>query len=227
MTERERFGIASLRNVALFRDADESILAHAWTLLHEQRSSKGDIIFQQGDPGGCLYLIAEGRVRIFLASPDGREATVRIYGPNSAFGELSVLDGAPRSANAAALDDLVMFVLYRDDVQELLRRNFVLVQQTIGMLAERLRYTTHYSEQLAFLRAPGRVAARLAQLAYAVELGEPARLEITQEELAAFATTTREWVNRALRDFADRGLIKLSRGSVIVLDPRGLLEQIK
>jgi CRP-like cAMP-binding protein len=227
MTARDQNGMALLRNVGLFRDMDEAILAHAGRLLREQRSSKGDMIFQQGDAGGCLYLIAEGRVRIFLASPDGREATVRVYGPNSAFGELSVLDGAPRSASAAALDDLVMFVLYQDDVQELLRQNFVLVQHIIAMLTERLRYTTNYSEQLAFLRAPGRVAARLAQLAYAAELGEPVRLDLTQEELAAFANTTREWVNRALRDFADRGLVSLSRGSVIVLDQRGLREQIR
>ena len=167
-------------------------------------------------------------MRIYLVSQDGREITLRIYGRGSVFGEFAVLDGEPRSTSAAAMEDLTTFLLYRDDFMELLRHNFSLVQHVISMLTERLRYTTSYSENLAFLSGPERVAALLVQLAGAdPEARGPVRLDLTQQELANFASTTREWVNRALRDFAEQGLVRLERGAVIVLDRDALRRQVK
>lgn len=227
MQQRENNRYQIVRNVALFRTLEEQQLHQIAALLKEQRYHKGEIIFQQGDDGGCVYLISSGRVRIYVAHDDGREATIRIYGPSTAFGEFSVLDGKPRSTSAAAIDDVVALILYREDFMELLRRNFELVQRVIAMLTERVRYTTTYSEQLAFLSVPGRVAALLVQLA-SVELDQetPVRLKLTQQELAAFVSTTREWVNRALRDFQSQGLLSVERGAVIVLDRNGLRKQI-
>jgi CRP/FNR family transcriptional regulator len=119
-------------------------------------------------------------------------------------------------------------VLYRDDFMRLLRESFPLVEHVIQLLAERVRYNTAYTERLAFLSVPGRVAALLVQLADTAQADEgPARLELTQQELADFASTTREWVNRALRDFADRGLVRLERGAVIVLNRPGLRSSVE
>jgi CRP/FNR family transcriptional regulator len=102
------------------------------------------------------------------------------------------------------------------------------VEHVIQQLAERVRYNTAYSERLAFLSVPGRVAALLVQLSETSLAGEgPVRLALTQQELADFASTTREWVNRALRDFADRGLVRLERGAVVVLDRPGLRELVE
>lgn len=223
MFQRAPIGIPTLRQVPLFQALDDDQIRQIGVLLKEQRYDKGDTVFHQGDPGGCLYLVTSGRVRIFLNSPDGREATVRFYGPNSTFGELSVLDGEPRSASAAAVDDVTTLVLYRADFMALLRQHFELVERMFAMLTERLRYTTSYSEQLAFLSVPGRVASALLQLA-GVEADPrvPARLDLTQEDLAKFANTTREWVNRSLREFAEAGLIRVERKSVTVLDRTGL-----
>src|SRR5690606_38967286 len=133
------------------------------------------------------------------------------------FGELAVLDRAPRAASAATLDDTVTLVLLRDDFMQILRDSFPLVQHVLGLLTEMVRYNTSYAERLAFLSVPGRVAALLAQLADAADPRDPVRLDLTQQELAAFASTTREWVNRALRDFAERGMVRLERGAVTVL----------
>src|SRR5215207_6324686 len=209
MVHRASIGIPALRQVPLFQALSDDQIGQISVLLKERRYHKGDTVFHQGDPGGCLYLVTSGRIRIFLNSPDGREATVRFYGPNSTFGEFSVLDGEPRSASAAAMDDVITLVLYRTEFMEL--------------LLQRLRYTTSYTEQLAFLTVPGRVASALLQLA-GVETDPlaPARLELTQEDLAKFANTTREWVNRSLREFAEAGLIRVERKSVTVLDRTGL-----
>jgi CRP/FNR family cyclic AMP-dependent transcriptional regulator len=228
MVHRASIGIPALRQVPLFQALDDDQISQISGLLKERRYHKGDTVFHQGDPGGCLYLVTSGRIRIFLNSPDGREATVRFYGPNSTFGEFSVLDGEPRSASAAAVDDVTTLLLYRADFMGLLRQHFDLVERMFAMLTERLRYTTAYSEQLAFLTVPGRVASALLQLAgVETDLLLPARLELTQEDLAKFANTTREWVNRSLREFAEAGLIRVERKSVTVLDRAGLDRRVQ
>lgn len=227
MVHREPAALGIVRQVTLFQKLDDAQLVQVGKLLKERRYRKGEIIFHVGDEGGYLYLLCKGRVRIYLVSDSGREATVRIYRPSSAFGEIAVLDGAPRSATAAALDDVETLVLHRDEFLRLLQDNFDLVRQVFAVLTERLRYTTFYSEQLAFLSGPGRVAATLLQLASVDPLvQEPSRLELTQQELADFTNTTREWVNRILGDFEDQRLISLQRGAVVVLDRQGLREKV-
>ncbi|MEN9935645.1 MAG: hypothetical protein RLZZ387_2224 [Chloroflexota bacterium] len=223
MEQREPIGPEMVRRISLFRTLDESHVQRLVGLLRERRFRKGELIFCQGDPGDSLFVIVAGRVRIFLTSSDGREATIRILDRDTSFGELAVLDHAPRSASAAALDDTTTLVLSRDDFVLLLRDSFPLVQHVIALLTERVRYNTAYTERLAFLSVPGRVAALLVQMADTYVPGDgPARLAITQQELADFASTTREWVNRALRDFAEQRLVRLERGAVIVLDRAGL-----
>ena len=96
------------------------------------------------------------------------------------------------------------------------------------MLTERLRYTTNYSEQLAFLSVPGRVASVLLQLAgVEADPHTPAALNLTQDDLAKFANTTREWVNRSLKEFADAGLIRVERKAVTILDRAGLDRRVQ
>jgi CRP-like cAMP-binding protein len=228
MLHQASIGGPALRQVSLFQALDDEEVRQVSVLLKERRYHKGDTIFHQGDPGGCLYLVTSGRVRIFLSSPDGREATVRFYGPNSAFGEMALLDGQPRSASAAAVDDVVTLVLYREDFMGLLRRHFELVERMFAMLTERLRYTTSYSEQLAFLSVPGRVASVLLHLAgIEADPHKPARLDLTQDDLAKFANTTREWVNRSLKEFAEAGLVRVERKAVTVLDRAGLDRRVQ
>lgn len=215
------------RQVAMFRSFDDEQLLQVGSLLQEQRYQKGQTIFLQDETGGCLYLIITGRVRIYLSAPNGSEATLRIYGAGSYFGELSVLDSSPRSASASALNDVVCAVLYRDDFLRLLSTNFSLVQQVLAVLTERLRYTTTYSEHLIFLNTSQRVAAMLLQLIATEEpLDDQPRLKITQHDLASLACTTRESVNHALREFANQGLIHLERGAITVLNQAGLHQQL-
>jgi CRP/FNR family transcriptional regulator/CRP/FNR family cyclic AMP-dependent transcriptional regulator len=229
MTQREPINLIVARQVMLFQHLDERQLQEICGLLKERRYRKGTIIFQKGDEGTYLFIVCKGRVRIYLTSDieQGREATVRMYRPYDMFGEFAVLDGAPRSASAAALDDVTVLALHRDDFLRLLRENFDMVLHIFAMLTERVRYTTDYSEQLAFLNGPGRVAAALLQLASVEANGYgPVRLEITQQELAAFTNTTREWVNKILQEFVDQGLIGLKRGVVEVRDREGLRRRV-
>jgi len=216
-----------LRQAPLFRVLDEREAQAACAPFRLRQFDKGEMIFQHGDPGVCLYLIGGGRVRIFLPSPDGREVTLRIYERGDIFGELAVLDEGARTASAQAMDNAFVYVLYREEFMALLSGNFKLVQHVIRMLAERLRYTTTYTEQLAFMSMPARIAAALLQLSTGVNVAEQSNvITITQQDLANFVGTTREWVNRVLKDFAARHWIKLSRGSIHILDLQALQRAI-
>jgi CRP/FNR family transcriptional regulator/CRP/FNR family cyclic AMP-dependent transcriptional regulator len=228
MTPTDASRLALLQQVSLFRACNEAQVREIAALLREQRYRKGEILFQQGDPGGCLYIIGSGRVRVYLVAPDGREVTIRIYGAGHHVGEFSVLDGAPRSASIAALSNVTAFALYQDDMFDLLQSNFALVQRLLTTLTERLRYTTTYSENLAFLNAPQRVAAMLVQLAgLEPATPDPPRLAITQHDLAALTCITRESVNHALRNLAEQDIIRVERGAVVVLDHAALQRQVE
>lgn len=213
-----------LAETKLFRSLNAEQNYTVSTIVREQRFSIGQTIFEQEDPGDCLYIIVDGYVRIFLLSPDGREITFRVYGRGDTFGEFAVLDGKPRSAGAIALNNVTTLVIYRNEFRELLRSNFDLVERTLEELAERLRFTTRFGQNLVFLDAAGRIAAALAELM--VRQGDysaPVRLTLTQHALASYAGVTREWTNKALREFAQDGLVRVERGAVIVLEPTRLL----
>jgi len=212
-----------LRRVDIRRTLDDVHLRRVSGLLREQRFAANKPLFDQGDSGDCLYIIISGFVRIYLLNMDGREVTVRIYGAGSAIGEFTVLDGKPRSACAVAMEEVTTLVIYREDFLSLLEFNFELVRRVIEALTERLRFTTTFSQNLAFLSASGRIAAELAQRAARVaKTSEPVRLALTQQDLANHASVTREWTNKALRDFAAQGLLRIERGAVIVLDQERL-----
>jgi CRP-like cAMP-binding protein len=218
----EQLGVLLGQRVAMFHALDPAELRQVSILLRERRYRKGELVFRQGDEGGCMYFILSGRVRIFLSSADGREVTICIYGEQTAFGEFSVLDDHPRSASAAALSDVITLVLCKEDFLPLMRANFDLTRRIIAMLTERIRYTTHYTEQLAFLSATGRVAALLSHLARSGEGPGDVTLTITQQSLAEFTNVSRELVNKILKEFADKGLISTQRGTVTIHDLPGL-----
>lgn len=213
-----------LRQIALFKPLTNDEDAQRVCALFQSRSFRaGEVIFHYGDPGGALYLIRSGRVRIYLPNTDGREISLRVYGHGEVFGELSLLDGGPRTASAMALDQTQVYLLLRDDFLQLLRDHFGLVQHIIALLVERLRYTTQYTQQLAFMSVPSRIAAVLLQLASESDNGN---IKITQQDLANFVGTTREWVNRALKELASRGWIRLNRGSLVILDRDALKQSV-
>lgn len=219
MASREPITYDLVRRVELFKQLDTIQLRRVSGLLREQHIAEGTAIFNQDDPGDCLYIILTGYVRIYLLSADGREITFRVYGSGDSFGEFAVLDGKPRSAGAIALSDVTSFVIYREDFLELMRTHFDLALAVIGVLTERLRFTTKMAENLAFLSASARIANTLTQL---VARGTPSpdglQIKLTQQELASYAGATREWTNKALRTFSNAGLLKVERSSITIID---------
>lgn len=213
-----------LRRIEWFRTLTDAQLRQISAQVQEQRFAAGTPIFEQEEPGECLYLIVTGYIRIYLLNADGREITLRVYGPGKTVGEFAVFDSKPRSTGAMATSDVTTLTICRREFYRLLEGNFDLVRRIIEDLTERLRYTTTYSQNLAFLSATGRIATALVSLAEPdAHAPGPVALNVTQHELATYANATREWTNKALRTFAAEGLLQVGRGVIEIHE----LEQLR
>jgi CRP-like cAMP-binding protein len=224
---------AALGEVPLFRllpGDDLDMLAAACRIRHFRR---GEVIFHQGDPGDALHVILAGRVKISSPSDSGVEAILTTLRPGEFFGALALIDGAPRSATATAVDPSETMVLPRERFRQLVNERVEVRDTVFAELARELRRLTNHVEELHFLDIAGRLASLLVRMAEertaaAVRAGEPPPAEIrldgpiTQGELAAMVGSTRQSVNKLLGYFIDDGLIRVDRDSIVVLDLPGL-----
>jgi CRP-like cAMP-binding protein len=185
--------------------------------------SAGTVIFAEGSPGDSLHVVVEGRVRIVVSSGAGDEATVALVGPGDCFGELSLLDGLPRSASAVASVATRTFVVTRDIFVEWVSERPAAALAILETLSLRLRKTDQALADLAFLDLEHRLAKQLISLAAVHDLdaahnGSTLRLQVTQGELASMLGVSRESVNKQLNAFSRKGWVTLSRGSVTITE---------
>jgi CRP-like cAMP-binding protein len=212
-----------LGKMPLFSGLPEDERERLARLLRPRRYSRGEVIFLEGDEGTALCLIAEGRIRIQLTGTDGREVVINVYGPTDFFGEMALLDGEPRSADAIAQDAARVFWLQREDFAAFLDSHPRAAMTMLASLSRRLRHTTRVVQDATFRDVPARLARVLLDLA--ARNGEPIpqgiRIEsrLTQGELAAMVGASRETVNRALRGFEQRGLIGWEANRITILQP--------
>jgi CRP/FNR family cyclic AMP-dependent transcriptional regulator len=222
--------VSLLRQIGLFSGLSDSELQVVADRLGKRTFGRGVILFHRDSPGETLYIIESGKVRIFVLSESGQEMSVRVCGTGEIFGELSMLDGLPRSAGAVAVEETHVLTLQREDFAELFDVYPRLAQGIIATLTARVRYTTQYAENLAFLDVDGRVANRLLELAeqYGVQTpdGVEIALQLTQSDLASLVGATRERVNKVLGAFRDQGLIELDGQRIIIHDRRSLKRHI-
>lgn len=222
------FGVAALRQCMLFARVDEAALLACAERLRVRRFRRGETIFHQDDPGDSLFIVEAGVVKIVLPSPEGEEgAIIATLNPGDFFGELALLDGAPHSATAVALEPTQVLVLDRATFTDLIDAQPGLRDALFAGLVAELRRLTGHVEELHFLDLPGRLARRLVRLAR--EADPDARAEVrlawpyTQSDLASMIGGTRQTVNRLLSDLAGRGLLRFERDVVVIPD----LEQLE
>ncbi len=211
-----------LAGCPLFRDVEPAALADVERHLRRRRFRRGEVIFHQGDAGDALHVVTAGAVKILLPSPEGEEAIIATLRPGDFFGELSLLDGARRSATAAALEPTETLSLPRSDFLELVGADPALREALLRSIAGELRRLTGHVEELHFLDLAGRLATRLARLAR--EADPEARKDIgldwpyTQSDLAAMIGATRQSVNRLLSDLVGSGLLRIERDRLVIRD---------
>jgi CRP/FNR family cyclic AMP-dependent transcriptional regulator len=218
----------TLRTSVLFERAHEASLADVARHLRRRRFRRGEVIFHQGDPGDALHLVSSGAVKIVLPSAEGDEAIIATLGSGDFFGELALLDGAPRSATAVAQEACETWTLSRDLFQDLLDRDASLRASLLAGLTHELRRLTGQVEDLHFRDLAGRLAMRLVRLA---READPEAVEVrldwpyTQSDLAAMIGGTRQSVNKLLAELADRGLVVIERDRLTIPDVDALARE--
>lgn len=218
---------AALARVPLFDALPEPELLALARSARLRKFRRGEVIFHQGDPGDALFIVSQGRVKISLPSDAGDEAILATLRAGDFFGELALLDGAPRSASATALEPTETLVVPRERFRDAIENVPGFRDALFELLARELRRLTTHVEELHFLDMTGRLAARLARLAdeQGVALADGSvRLDgsYTQADLAAMVGSTRQSVNKLLGMFAADGLLRLERDAIVVLDVDGL-----
>jgi CRP/FNR family cyclic AMP-dependent transcriptional regulator len=211
-----------LRRVPLFAELAEADLEALAALARERRYPKGSVIVFSGELGDALYVIARGRVKVVLLDEDGREVILAILGVGEHFGELSLIDGQPRSAHVIALDDTRLVVLRREDFRRRVEESPSLAWALLNELSRRLRRADQKIGALVLLDVHGRIARLLLEAAAESRTGSVIDKRLTHQTIAQLIGASRETVSRAMRDLQERGLISVERRQVTVTDRAGL-----
>jgi CRP/FNR family transcriptional regulator, cyclic AMP receptor protein len=186
---------------------------------------RGATICSKGDPGTSLFAVLSGTVKISVSSPDGRNAILNLIGAGDIFGEIAVLDGQMRTADATANTNCELYVIDRRDFLPFVRSQPALAMKFIEILCARLRWTSDQVEQVILQDLPGRLAATLLGLIEKRNLDPEGRtIAVTQQEISEMVGMTRESINKQLRAWAARGWVRLEHGAIVVLDVDALRE---
>jgi CRP/FNR family cyclic AMP-dependent transcriptional regulator len=225
-------GHDALRACRLFADIDEGSLDRCVDAMRQRRSRRGEVIFHQGDPADALFVVVSGSVKILVPAGDGAEAAIlTTIGPGGFFGELALLDDAPRSATAEALEPAVTLILRREAFDQLLDTEPGMRRALLAALAAEIRRMTAQIEDLHFLDLPGRLASHLLRMIGddGAERDDEARLPwpYTQAELAGMIGGSRQSVNRLLADLVAEDLVRFDGETLVVPDPRRLAESVR
>jgi CRP/FNR family cyclic AMP-dependent transcriptional regulator len=183
---------------------------------------RGTTIFTKGEIGNCLFAVCEGSVKMTSPSADGKDAVFNLINEGAIFGEIALLDGRTRTADAVAATDCQLMVIDRRDFLPLLRSQQELAIKIIDVLCARLRRTSEQVEDIMFLDLPGRLAKALLRLAEEAAQKDR-KLTITQGEIGEIIGMSRESTNKQLREWQARKWIKLERGGIFILQPEALV----
>lgn len=189
-------------------------------IARRRRFARNEVVFHRDDPGDSLHLIAKGRFALRVTTPIGDVATIAVRGPGDSFGEMALVSGeARRSATVAALEDAETFAVYRNEFEELLRRNPQVNAFLFRFLTREVRVLNERLLEALYLPVEKRVVRRLAELAELYRgSGERVVISLPQEVVAELSGTTRPSVNQVLRTLQEQGLLVLGRGRIEIVD---------
>lgn len=221
----------SLVKAGIFQGVDPAAVDALTSALEPVDFPRAHVIFNEGEPGDRLYIVASGKVKIGRRSADGRENLLAVFGPSDMFGELSIFDPGPRTSTATTVTEVRAMTMDRAALREWITKRPDIAEQLLRVIARRLRRTNNMLADLIFTDVPGRVAKALLQLAQRFGAQEAGMLrvthDLTQEEIAQLVGASRETVNKALADFAHRGWLRLEGKSVLILEPERLARRAR
>jgi len=231
MSRQKNHAAQALQAVPFFTKLSQDEVNPLAQRLILRRFNAGQIIFHHGDPGGLLYIISKGKVKISHSTPDGQEALLAILGAGDFFGELALLDNSPRSATAEALAPTETLTLHRDQFRHFLGENPDFAMHVLQTMAEHIRRLNSQLSDIFFLDLPGRLARTLLRLCdqhgRQTEEGIVIELALTQTDLAEMVGATRVSINKALGRFRRAKWVKLQGRRLTVLNREALANLIQ
>ena len=215
--------LSVLRKHPIFCDLESEAFDQLCRYAKHTTLKRGATLFSKGDPGNSLCAVISGTVKMSISSPDGRSAIFNLIGPGEIFGEIAVLDGQSRTADATANTNCEIFVIDRREFLPFVRSHPELAMKFIELLCAKLRWTSDQVEQVILQNLPGRLASALIRLADKHKLAPGDRtIAVTQQEISEMVGMTRESINKQLRVWAARKWVRLEHGAIVVLDAEPL-----
>jgi CRP/FNR family transcriptional regulator, cyclic AMP receptor protein len=216
--------ISLLRQVPFFAELDEASLRVLAGRSRRRRFGAGEALFHEDDPGHTLYVIVSGRVKIQIVTAGGGLVHIASRGRGETVGEMALIDGKPRMADAVTSEPSDLLILERAEFVRSVEESPRLALGIMACLADRLRESADQVKRLQSQDVLGRVAAALLHRFETADAAEnsPTELPINQAELAEEVATTRESVNRALSRLKAAGAIHLEERRVLLADPQKL-----
>ena len=211
-----------LNKIPLFNSLSDSDLENLSESVRLQSLKKGQTLFRKGDEGSSLYIIKQGTIKIVLPSRLGDEVIVTMFSEGNFFGEMTLFDGKPRSADALAMEPSKIYVLSRNDFLLFLQSNINAMKSILSQLTNRLRNTDDFLESTCFLSVSARLAKKLLDLAesYGQNDGDGVYIDLnlTQKEIGDMIGSTRESINKELKILRDKGLITMQENKIQIVD---------
>jgi len=204
MSDRIRELLAS---VELFAEMQDEEIDDLTALAQIKQLTKDTTIFHAGDPADAVFVVASGRIKVVITSTDGKEFILTVLGPGQVFGEMALLESAPRSASVVTLSSVEVLVINRADFQRLLDSNPRISQRLMAILSRRLRRANAKMESLAYMDVAGLLARYLLDLArdHGQRLGNGWVVvrRPTHSDIAHSIGTSRETVSRLINEFEE------------------------
>jgi len=217
-----------LSKVSIFsglKKEDLELLANA---TQEVRYKKGEIVISSEEIGSTFFIVKSGKVKVTAEALGRKEIVLSILHPLAFFGEMSILDGEPRSATITALEDTNLIMIEREVFLRILHHYPQITIKILTILCQRLRRADELIQSLRFLSASGRTIQMLFKLAdehgVATKEGMLIDTKLTHQDLASLSGTSRESMRKIIQDFQEKGYLKFRRGKITILKEDMLLK---
>lgn len=212
----------------LFSQLQPAELDRVLALAVEHRYANGQVIFQKGEEGASLMAVLQSQVKISACSPEGKEIILNRVEPGGIFGEIALIDGKERSADATAVGQCTLLIIRRQDFIPFLKQNPNVAIQVLMVLCQKLRDTIDIVESVGLLPIPARLARFLLKLAENEGVETPEGLcvnvRLSQREIGNLIGATRESVNKQLRAWQEEGLIATKQSRLTLLQEEVLAQ---
>lgn len=216
--------LESLKSISYFAGCTDEELESFKKYVTEQKVDQGEVFLHDGDYSDYLYSVVSGAVKVYKTSADGREQILHIERPGGSVNEVSTFDGGPIAAHMLAMTPVVLYRIKKTDLMRIIENHHQVAMNIIRALADRVRRDSSLVRELSFTQVAGRLAKIILNF---IGGAEEDGLHLTQQDLAAMVGTSREVVNRTLRQMEESGAIRLERRGIVIVDKGALEEMVK